>query len=191
MQYGKHPPPIPYAPDSARAFLEAAGWVDSDGDGIRDREGEPFTFTLLMTAGGSIETMALLVQDYLQEVGVRAELQPLAGTLLRQRVQGGDFEAVLMANGYGLSTRWDLGWDDPEFRRGQEEFEFVRDPVRRAALLEAGIRILQRDVPVTTLLTAPGITYVHRRIRGLSNPSWARVFKVMGQLWVDEEWEIL
>jgi len=189
MRYGKLPPPIPFAPDSARALLKKAGWVDSDGDGIRDREGEPFTFTLLMTPGGSIETMALLIRDYLQEVGVRAELQPLAGTLLWQRMQGGDFEAVLMQTGYALSRRMDLGWDDPEFRKLQDEKEFLRDEERLAEITEAQIRILQRDVPLTTLYTAPGITYVHRRIRGLSNPSWASVFKVMGQLWVDDDWE--
>ena len=31
----------PYNPDLARATLDAAGWVDSDGDGIRDKNGQP------------------------------------------------------------------------------------------------------------------------------------------------------
>jgi len=190
MRYGHHPTPIPFAPDSARALLEEAGWTDSDEDGIRDRGGENFEFTLFMIGGNSVwETLGLLVQDYLGEVGVRAELQPLASSVLNQRVRGGAYEAVLMRNAYGLSTRWDLGWDDPLLREIEAELEFVRDPQRSAELQEARIRILQRDVPITTLYTIPAVSFVHRRIKGLSNPSWASVFKVMGQLWVDETWE--
>lgn len=190
MRYGHHSTPIPFAPDSARALLEEAGWTDSDGDGIRDRGGENFEFTLFMRGGNSVwETLGLLVQDYLGEVGVRAELQPLASSVLSQRIRGGDYEAVLMQNAYGLSTRWDLGWDDPLLREIEAELEFVRDPQRSAELQEARIRILQRDVPITTLYTVPAISFVHRRIKGLSNPSWASVFKVMGQLWVDDDWQ--
>ncbi len=33
--------------DRARALLTAAGWQDSDGDGVLDRDGRPFRFTLL------------------------------------------------------------------------------------------------------------------------------------------------
>ena len=34
-----------YDPDGARAVLEAAGWVDTDGDGIREKNGQTLTCT--------------------------------------------------------------------------------------------------------------------------------------------------
>ena len=38
--------PYPYDPDMALALLEEAGWTDSDGNGILDRNGQPFAFTI-------------------------------------------------------------------------------------------------------------------------------------------------
>ncbi len=36
----------PYDAEEAAAILDAAGWVDSDGDGIRDKDGQALAFTL-------------------------------------------------------------------------------------------------------------------------------------------------
>lgn len=38
--------PYPYDPDTALEMLSAAGWSDSDGDGILDKDGQPFAFTI-------------------------------------------------------------------------------------------------------------------------------------------------
>jgi peptide/nickel transport system substrate-binding protein len=38
--------PYPYDPDLALAMFEEAGWTDTDGDGILDKDGQPFAFTL-------------------------------------------------------------------------------------------------------------------------------------------------
>jgi peptide/nickel transport system substrate-binding protein len=38
--------PYPYDPDKALELLSEAGWTDSDGDGILDKGGQPFAFTL-------------------------------------------------------------------------------------------------------------------------------------------------
>jgi peptide/nickel transport system substrate-binding protein len=38
--------PYPYDPELAASMLEEAGWSDTNGDGILDKDGQPFAFTL-------------------------------------------------------------------------------------------------------------------------------------------------
>ncbi|HXV99154.1 MAG TPA: peptide ABC transporter substrate-binding protein, partial [Anaerolineae bacterium] len=45
--YNPNLPVIGFDPAKAGALLDEAGWRDSDGDGLRDKEGYPFAFSLL------------------------------------------------------------------------------------------------------------------------------------------------
>jgi len=62
----------PYDPALAKQLLNEAGWVDSDGDGIRDRDGQPLR--LSMVVGYPIpeihQPMPELVQAQLRDVGI-------------------------------------------------------------------------------------------------------------------------
>ena len=91
--------PLPHAPDSAAARLEAAGWVDADGDGIRERDGVPFRFEIVSSPGREREQMGQLIQSDLAKVGVHAELQVLELPALIPLVTSPDrrFDAVIGA----------------------------------------------------------------------------------------------
>lgn len=58
----------PYDPARARRLLDEAGWTDSDGDGVRDREGAPLAFTLL----GRDQAMLDFISAAWAEIGVEA-----------------------------------------------------------------------------------------------------------------------
>jgi len=45
--YNSNAPQYPYDPEAAAALLDTAGWVDSDGDGVRDRDGVKLAFIIL------------------------------------------------------------------------------------------------------------------------------------------------
>ena len=47
-----------YDPEHARQLLDEAGWADSDGDGVRDRDGEKLAFILLGDNQAMIEAIA-------------------------------------------------------------------------------------------------------------------------------------
>ena len=85
-----------YDPRQAASLLETAGWSDGDGDGIRDRNGEPLAFTLITQAGFAIrEHVAQTVQRQLRDVGVDMKIRLVDGTAISTFWFEGRFEAML------------------------------------------------------------------------------------------------
>jgi peptide/nickel transport system substrate-binding protein len=63
-----------YDPELARQILEEAGWVDSDGDGIREKDGVRLTLTWA-TNQRTLRTQVQAVgQQQLAEIGIEVEL---------------------------------------------------------------------------------------------------------------------
>jgi peptide/nickel transport system substrate-binding protein len=66
--------PYPYDPDMAAQLLDDAGWVDSNGDGTRDKDGTELMLRYLTTTREiRIETQ-VVAQQQLQELGIGVEL---------------------------------------------------------------------------------------------------------------------
>jgi peptide/nickel transport system substrate-binding protein len=63
--------PYGHDPEQARQLLDEAGWVDSDGDGVRDREGVRLAFVLL----GSDPALLDAIAGQWAEIGVEASPQ--------------------------------------------------------------------------------------------------------------------
>ena len=99
--------PWPYDPDRAREIFAAHGWTDSDGDGILDRDGTPFSFELSTNTGNQLRRDTLvLVQSHLERVGVDAEPVFLEPQTLFARNEAHDFDATLGA--WGIDTSLDV-----------------------------------------------------------------------------------
>ncbi|WP_339947490.1 ABC transporter substrate-binding protein [uncultured Albimonas sp.] len=61
-------------PEAARATLEAAGWTDADGDGVREKDGLRAAFQIVYPASDSTrQALALGAADQLRGIGVAAE----------------------------------------------------------------------------------------------------------------------
>jgi peptide/nickel transport system substrate-binding protein len=69
--YDPQVPQYKYDPERARALLDQAGWVDSDGDGVRDQGGQKLEFNLLGNNRQIIEGIAAAWA----QIGVRAVAQ--------------------------------------------------------------------------------------------------------------------
>ena len=75
-------PPTPYDPDRARSILEEAGWRDSDGDGVREKDGLRATIELCTTTRQArVDTLAL-VSGWLADVGIEVVGNPVDSTLI-------------------------------------------------------------------------------------------------------------
>lgn len=188
--------PWPHDPKTARALLEEAGWRDADGDGVRERDGREFRFTL--TAEGRHRRAAVFVQDQLRRVGVRVELVTLEGTVIRQRLKSGEFEALLHQVGGEQLTQFlaegsPLGSLPPRMTElaaaGRGEPDFLRKDSIYAELAE----LFRGEIPGTWLYPVAEAIAAHRRVRGLAlpggetRPGWRWQFGGVEFLWIEED----
>lgn len=66
--------PYPYDPDEAAALLDAAGWVDSNGDGTRDKDGVELVLRYITNERELRANVQAVVQQQWALVGIGADL---------------------------------------------------------------------------------------------------------------------
>ena len=189
-QFGRRefPEPLPYDPEQARALLEAAGWHDRDGDGVRERDGRPFRFTALVTSREGVLKMAQYVQAALRRAGVRMDLHPLDQGSVQDKLKAGEFEAAFAFFGLtparlaqdftatGNTAATDL------IHRAQVTI----DPTEQDRLYRQLAEIFQAEVPATFLLPFLDTFLAHRRLHGLRKLALTDPIEHMDELWLED-----
>ncbi len=106
------PRPLDMDQPEARRLLAARGWLDHDGDGVLDRDGQPLELSLTVpTSSGIRLQMAQQVQEQLRQVGIRLEIDRVEPALWNQRRNAGRFDIDFSSTGQdpsptGLSQAW-------------------------------------------------------------------------------------
>lgn len=88
-----------YSIDKANEILDGVGWVDTDGDGIReDGEGRPIAFTLRTNLGNHVrETVGSIVHEGLLAVGLDVDYAAIEfGELVGQLTRTYDWETIII-----------------------------------------------------------------------------------------------
>jgi peptide/nickel transport system substrate-binding protein len=96
-----------YDPDGARKVLDAAGFVDKDGDGWRDNpDGTPIDFNMEVPAGWDdwVNTLQT-VSENLQDIGVHAEMKTPEEGAWFENIPTGNFDVYIMWTNLS-STPW-------------------------------------------------------------------------------------
>lgn len=196
---GQLPTPLPHDPEQASQLLEAAGWRDSDGDGVRDRDGLPFHFTALVRADQDLEPAATYIQAQLRRVGIRMDVQVLELEAAEQRIKAGDFEAAITVTlMFSPSARRPgplmlfgdespIGYLNPRVTALLEEAQTSMDPDETDRLFRVLMPTFQADLPVTFLYPSVFTTVAHRRVHGLSSPDRREAVMHMEELWLEDE----
>ncbi|VUT27872.1 MAG: putative ABC transporter periplasmic-binding protein [Candidatus Syntrophoarchaeum sp. GoM_oil] len=88
-----------YNPNMAEELLTDAGWVDTDGDGVLDRDGQPFEVRLLLHSGlvgrWPYEAISEVIQSELGDLGIDVEIQVLAGGAWSSALGAGEYEMTI------------------------------------------------------------------------------------------------
>ncbi|MDQ3655348.1 MAG: ABC transporter substrate-binding protein, partial [Chloroflexota bacterium] len=137
-------------PDRARSLLDAAGWIDDDGDGVREKDGVTFRTEILYgDAGPYGRQIVTYLQQAWREIGVDVRTKSVPFSVRLERETTGDFEIILLGwagfrDDLGILYRCDAippnGFNiaricNPEFDRLNDESLFELDPDKRRELL--------------------------------------------------------
>lgn len=95
-----------FDPEKAKKLLTEAGYTDSDGDGIVDKDGEPLSIQFDIGIQGDLEAIAQMVQQYLVSVGIDVELNTMEWNTMIQE--------VVVNRDYDMSLNWWRYPSDPD-----------------------------------------------------------------------------
>jgi len=181
---------LPYDPEQAISLLTAAGWRDTDGDQILDRDGEPFRLTVLTTIQS--ETEAVYVQGAFRQIGIDMRIQPLDRSVINRRIASGDFDAAFVPfwNHIDGHLKWYtadnmIGYANKEVGRLLQAVRATADMAERDSLYCEAAPLLLEDMPITLLIPSVDVVVARSNVRGLDRSVWADPMVYMENLWLE------
>jgi peptide/nickel transport system substrate-binding protein len=160
--YDADTPKYAYDPEKAKALLDEAGWVDSDGDGVRDKDGVKLAFVLL----GDNQEMVESIATQWAKIGVQVAPQPvtiagLIGDFLVPRTydaaivhweQTGDPDPYPLWHSTQIKSGQNYaGWDDRSTDEAIEKARSINDRAARQEYYKQFQRIFAQEVPALLL----------------------------------------
>jgi len=181
--YNKSIQPWPYDPDRARQLLDEAGWTDHDGDGIRDKDGQPFSFELLIPSGRDwARKLASILAQECAKVGIQMRTNLLEWAVFLERIDRREFDAVTLGWSIGLDADpyqvWHssqvkppghnfVGFVNAECDRIIEAARVEFDEEKRNRMFHRFHEIIHQEQPYTFLVCSYALVAVDRRFRGV------------------------
>jgi peptide/nickel transport system substrate-binding protein len=186
---------LPYDTAQAARRLNALGWRDHDGDGVRDKDGQPLSFHMLVpTSSGLRRQYARLLQEQFHAVGVRVEIDELEPSVVNQRVLTGKFDTALLSRSNdpspssGIAQTWTRAgfggsnfgrYYSPDFERIVDRAVTATNRDQARSLWRSAIETLNADAPAVFLYALDNVAAVHKRVENVQfrPDSWAAVLR--------------
>ncbi len=174
----------PYDPERARTLLAEAGWHDTNKDGILDKNGEPFKFTILTNQGNEDrKKTAEIIQRRLREIGIATDIRIIEwAAFINEFIKKRKFEAIIL--GWGLSPDPDqfdiwhssktapdelnhISYKNPEVDRLLDLGRHTFDQEKRKAYYFRLQEILAEEQPIVFLFVPDALPVVASRFKGI------------------------
>jgi peptide/nickel transport system substrate-binding protein len=189
-----HGAPNPSRQDqsAARQLLAGRGWVDRDGDGIREnRNGAPLSLRLLVSTSSMTRLqMAAIIQEQLRQVGVRIDVVRVDVAVWIERHNAGEFDIDFSAatqdpSPSGLAYSWTCsgpgnvgGYCDP----GADSLlqRALESPTADRRLWHDFLKRVEENVPAAFIYTQVFAFGVNRRFRDVTirpESSWSALWR--------------
>ena len=189
-----------FNPDRARELLAEAGWADSDGDGILDLEGTPFSFEVLYPAGSPTYDQELAyMQDAWREVGIDAQpsaldFPALVGTITEDHA----FDMAFLGFGWDATYIQDLMFGCDQYEGGfnvvrycNPQLDEINARARRTLpeeprreLVIAATDMINEDLPVGILHFIDASIGYSTRLQNFRPTAWGLD---LAPIWISED----
>lgn len=201
---------IEYNPGRARKLLERSGWIDRDGDGIREKGGKGLVLSISTTAGRmNRERTEVVLIEQLQRVGIGLEIRNYHPTVLFSSYDAG---GILKRGKFDIALYAFLAPPDPSTKEGSYSMNFIppagqnysriknRELTRllsrgsrtfdfqhRKAIYDSAAVILAEELPIVPLLWVTQLDAMPAALRNYRpNPTQSGDTWNASRWWLDE-----
>lgn len=196
-----HPGLVPPKRDvaEAKALLAEAGFTRKNADGILEKDGKPFAFTLLTNQGNELRILtATVIQSQLREVGIDVRIRTTEwAAFIKEFVEKGRFDAVIL--GWTITQDPDIYdvWHSSKAKTGGLNFTHYKnaevdsllerarsapDMEERKKLYYRLQEVLDREQPYCFLFVPYALPAVQTRFRGIE-PALAGIMHNFDRWW--------
>jgi peptide/nickel transport system substrate-binding protein len=177
-----------FDPERSAELLAEAGWTDSDGDGIVDKDGQPLSFDFLYSSGSpTSDQIVAYMQDAWRNIGVEATPRALEfPALIEILTEDHNFDMALLGFNWNATFIQDAMFSCDQYEGG---FNFVRycneevdelnfeatrtfdEEARRELIIEA-TNLVNEDLPVAVMHFSKANIGYREELQNFEPNSW-------------------
>lgn len=174
-----------FALEHAQNTLEAAGWLDGDNDGIREKNEEKLKLTLVATDWPEIKQTAELLKEQWEKIGAQINLEIIDSVILQEDyLRPREYEALFFGEVLGADPdpfafwhsahRKDPGlnlalYQNKEVDKLLEEARQTLDQEARVAKYIEFQKLLTDDLPAIFLFSPDYLYPINKKVKGISS----------------------
>lgn len=170
--------------DGAKALLEEAGWVDENGDGVREKDGMRLSVLFQSSTNAVRQDFQALIKDWWNQIGVEVELRNIDASVFfggdpgspdtfpkfyadvemyANLFDGSDPQAYLAQRRCGNEPKPSTQWQGENINRFcDEEYDTLLDELSRTSNIEERARIAKRLNDIITTESKSLLPLVNR-----------------------------
>jgi len=175
-----------YDLDRAKQLLAEAGWEDNDGDGIREKNGEPFVCELIVPFGeANADVVSVFLQAELKKIGVKMDILTLESGAAGDKKSAGEYDmyvhhsSCLPSSGdvapggkyYSKYTTWEYAYHSDELDELIETAYSTPDDVQQREALDQAWLLLQDEAPCIPLYDIVKPVAFRNKVHGFTFPA--------------------
>jgi peptide/nickel transport system substrate-binding protein len=177
-----------FALEHAKNILDAEGWQDSDGDGIREKkineEESKLEFTLVTTEWPELIEVANLLKEQWEKIGAKINIEVVSlGAIQQDYIRPRQYQALLFGEVLGAdpdpfafwhsSQKRDPGlnlalYNNKKVDKLLEEARQTLDEQVRAEKYKEFQQLVVEDIPVIFLYSPTYLYPVNKKVKGIS-----------------------